>query len=87
MKHFMKPESDLETSLESVLTMEYLTMSLHRYFYDGLGLKGRYLLDVASGGIFMSKFEDDVMELIKTVANNSHQNAAKPFGRGAMLKG
>ena len=35
----------------------------------------------------MSKYEDDAMELIKTVAENSHHNAAKPFGRGAMPKG
>ena len=30
----------------------------------------------------MSKFEDEAMELIETVAENSHHNAAKPFGRG-----
>ena len=35
----------------------------------------------------MSKFEDKVMELIKTVAENSHHNAPKPFGRGATPKG
>ena len=35
----------------------------------------------------MSKFEDEAMELIETVAENSHHNAAKPFGRGAMPKG
>ena len=34
----------------------------------------------------MSKYEDDAMELIETVAENSHHNAAKPFGRGAMSK-
>ena len=34
----------------------------------------------------MSKYDDDAMELIKTVAKNSHHNAAKPFGRGAMPK-
>ena len=34
----------------------------------------------------MSKYEDDVMEVIETVSKNSHHNAAKPFGRGAMLK-
>ena len=27
------------------------------------------------------------MELIETVAENSHHNAAKPFGRGTMPKG
>ena len=59
---------------------------LTQIFYDGLGLQDRYLLDVASGGTFMSKYEDDTMELIKTMAENSHHNAAKPFGRGAMPK-
>ena len=34
----------------------------------------------------MSKYEDDPIELIEIVAKNSHHNAAKPFGRGAMLK-
>ena len=34
----------------------------------------------------MSKYEDDVMELIETVVENSHPNAAKPFGRGGMPK-
>ena len=32
VKHFMKLGRDLETSLGSVLTMECLTMSLHKYF-------------------------------------------------------
>ena len=60
---------------------------LTHIFYDGLGLQDRYLLDAASGGTFMSKFEDEAMELIETVVENSHHNAAKPFGRGATLKG
>ena len=60
---------------------------LTQIFYDGLGLQDRYLLDAASGGTFMSKYEDDAMELIETVEENSHHNAAKPFGRGAMPKG
>ena len=34
----------------------------------------------------MSKYEDNVMELIETVAENSHHNVAKPFGRGVMPK-
>ena len=34
-----------------------------------------------------SKFEDEAMELIDIVAENSHHNAAKPFGRGATPKG
>ena len=59
---------------------------LTQIFYDGLGLQYRYLLDEASGGTFMRKYEDDAMELIETVAENSHHNAAKPFGRGTMPK-
>ena len=58
---------------------------LTQIFYDGLGTQDRYILDAASGGTFMRKKEDEAMELIKTVAENSHHNAAKPFGRGAML--
>ena len=59
---------------------------LTQIFYDGLGPQDRYLLDAASGSTFMSKYEDDAMEPIETVAENSHHNAAKPFGRGEMLK-
>ena len=59
---------------------------LTQIFYDELGPQDRYLLDAANGGTFMSKYEDDVMELIETVAENSHHNAAKLFGRGAMSK-
>ena len=53
----------------------------------GSGPQDRYLLDAASGGTFMRKYEDEAMELIEMVAENSHHNAAKPFGRGAMSKG
>ena len=59
---------------------------LTQIFYDGLGPQDRYLLDAASGGTFMSKYEDDAMDLIKTVVENSHPNAANPFERGAMPK-
>ena len=59
---------------------------LTQIFYDGLGPQDRYLLDAASGGTFMRKYEDDAMELIETVTENSHHNVAKPFGRGAMPK-
>ena len=59
---------------------------LTQLFYDRLGPQDRYLLDAASGGTFMSKYEDDAMELIEMVAENSHHNAAKPFGRGEMPK-
>ena len=34
----------------------------------------------------MSKYENEAMELIETVAENCHHNAAKLFGRGAMPK-
>ena len=59
---------------------------LTQIFYDGLGPQDRYLLDEASGGTFMSKYEDDAMELIETVAENSHHNAEKLFGSGAIPK-
>ena len=35
----------------------------------------------------MSKYEDKAMELIETVAENSHHNGAKLFERGVMPKG
>ena len=35
----------------------------------------------------MRKFEDDLMELSETAAENNHHNAKKPFGRGATPKG
>ena len=50
---------------------------LTQIFYDGLGFQDRYLLDAASGGTFMSKYEDEAMELMETVAQNSHHNLAK----------
>ena len=60
---------------------------LTQIFYDGLGPQDRYLLDAVTGSTFMRKYEDGTMELVKTVAENSHHNVRKPFGRGAMLKG
>ena len=60
---------------------------LTQILYDGLGPQDIYLLDAASGGTFMSKFEDDAMEMIETVAENNHHNAAKPFRRGVTPKG
>ena len=50
---------------------------LTQIFYHGLGLQGRYLLDAASSGTFMSKLEDDAMELIKTMAENSHHKTIR----------
>ena len=57
-------------------------------FYDSLGAPDRYLLDAASGGTFMSKYEDEALELIELVAENSHHHAAKSFGgQSAPVKG
>ena len=57
-------------------------------FYDGLGAPDRYLLDAASGGTFMSKYEDEALELIQLVAENSHHHATKSFGgRSTPAKG
>ena len=57
-------------------------------FYDGLGAPDQYLLDAASGGTFMSKYEDEALELIELVAENSHHHAAKSFGgQRALAKG
>ena len=55
--------------------------------YDGLGPQDKYLLDVAAGSTFMTKNEDEAMELIKIVAENIHHDAAKPFRRVVMPKG
>ena len=57
---------------------------LMQIFYDRLGLQDKYLLNAASGGTFMRKYEDEAMELIDMVMEDSHQNAAKQFGRGVM---
>ena len=57
-------------------------------FYDGLDAHGRYLFDAASGGTFMSKYEDEALKLIELVAENSHHRAAKSFrGQSAPAKG
>ena len=48
--------------------------------YDGIGAPDRYLLNAPSGGTFMSKYEDEDLELIQLVAENSHYHAAKSFG-------
>ena len=57
-------------------------------FYDGLGAPDIYLPDAASGGTFMSKYEDEALELIELVAENSHHHAAKSFGgRSTPAKG
>ena len=56
-------------------------------FYDRLGLRNRYLVDAASGGTFMSNFEDTIMESNQTVVENSLHIVAKPIERGATLKG
>ena len=53
--------------------------NLMQIFYDGFGPQDRYLLDAASGKTFMSKYEDDAMELIEKAAENNHHNGAQPF--------
>ena len=71
--------------------MAYLNMRFLRFFYDGLGTHDRYLLNAASGGTFMSQYEDEALELIELVAENSHHHAAKSFrerstpAKGGML--
>ena len=59
---------------------------LTQIFYDRLGPQDRYLLDASSDDTFMRKYEDEAMELIETMADNSHHNEAKPFRRGVMPK-
>ena len=54
---------------------------LTQIFYDWLGPQDRYLLDASSGSTFMSKYEDEDMELIETVAENSHHNAKRTDDR------
>ena len=57
-------------------------------FNDGFGAPDRYLLNAASRGTFMSKYEDEALELIELVAENSHHHVAKSFeGRSAPAKG
>ena len=60
---------------------------LMKIYYDGVGPQDRYLLDATSSGTFMSKYLDEGIELIKTVVENSYNNAAKPFERDTMPKG
>ena len=48
-------------------------------FYDDLGAPKKYFLDVASGGTFMSKYEDEALELIELVAENSQHHVAQSF--------
>ena len=65
-----------------------LKHEITQIFYDGLGAPDRYLLDAASGGTFMRKYEDESLELIELAAENSHHPVAKSFGgRSAPAKG
>ena len=65
-----------------------LKHEITQIFYDGLGAPDRYLLDAASGGTFMRKYQDEALELIELVAENSHHYAAKSFvGWSAPAKG
>ena len=56
-------------------------------FYDGLGSQDRYLSDAASINTFICKCEDNLIELIETVVENSYHSATKLFGRGTTWKG
>ena len=73
--------------------MVYLNMRLLIFFYDGLGTPDTHLFAAASEGTFMSKYEDEALELIELVAGNSHHHATKSFGgwsapaKGWMLDG
>ena len=60
---------------------------LTHIFYDGLGLLDRYLIDAASAGTFMSKFEDGAMKFIETVVENRHHNTKKPFWKRCNAEG
>ena len=66
---------------------EVFNHKLTQIFNDGLGLQYRYLLDAASSDTFISKFKEDVIELIETVTKNNHHNAAKLLKKGVMYKG
>ena len=52
---------------------------LKQIFFNGLGPQDKYRLDAASGGTFIRKYEDEAMELIEMMAENSHHNAKKPI--------
>ena len=65
MKHFMKLGRDLTRECPHPGESNH---EITQIFYDGLGPQDRYLLDAASGGTFMSKFEDNAIELIEMVA-------------------
>ena len=57
-------------------------------FCNRLGAPDRYMLDAASGVTFISKYEDEALELIELVVENSHHHAAKSFGgQSAPTKG
>ena len=76
----MRHVRDLEISRDTTRITVYLNMRLLIFFYNGLGASNRYLLDAASRGTLMSKYEDEALELIELVTENSHHHAAKSFG-------
>ena len=51
---------------------EVSNYELTQIYYDGLASQDRYVFDAARDNTFMSKVEDDVMELMETMAENSH---------------
>ena len=65
-----------------------LKHEITQIFYNILGAHDRYLLDAASGVTFMSKYEDEALELIELVAENSTHHVAKSFiGRSTPAMG
>ena len=57
-------------------------------FYDGLGAHDRYLLDAASGGTFMSKYEDEALERrIATIMRlNPLEDRGLPLREGCWMR-
>ena len=69
--------------LKSMIT--YIIFILNKHEYELIKIRVQ-VINACYHGTFMSKYEDNAMELIETVAENSHHNTAKPFGRDAMPK-
>ena len=90
LKARVKPFTKLGRDLEITRECPHHRVSNHeltQIFYDGVGPQDRFILYGASGDTFMSKFEDDAIELIETKEENSHHNVAKRLRRGSMPKG
>ncbi|KAK9725916.1 hypothetical protein RND81_05G177300 [Saponaria officinalis] len=55
---------------------------LIQYFYDGLSLKDKSIIDAASGGVLMNKTARAARELIDNMALNSQQYSSRDDVRG-----